>query len=55
MEKGEKTNEIINICLVPRVVNIFIFFKKRSFRYENEDENRKIVFLKSSYFKHCRF
>ena len=41
------------ICpLIHRVVNVFIFFFKRSFRYENDDENRK---TKRSFFKKVCF
>ena len=41
-----------------RVVNVFIFFLKRSFRYENDDENRKnetIVFKNDRFQKARRF
>ena len=46
------TSLIVVISLGIRVVNVFIFFKKRSFRYENDDENRKTKrsFLKTIVF-----
>ena len=48
-----------NYKIVIRVVNVLIFFKKRSFRYENDDEKSKtkrsflktIIFFKWSFLK----
>ena len=63
---NSKLTTVLHVVIISCIglLTFSFFFLKRSFRYENDDENRKtkrsflkttVFFLKSSFFKHCRF